>query len=133
MKLFFFKPKKFNPLLIFVSKISSTCELEKIETMSNDIFHILMDNKDATEENILIFSIIKDYDKTTTNLILPSTKSNQILTNRCHIDTKFMNMIVNEILINSDTEYYLELIDSKIKMHMVHLNLMSFANFYSIK
>ncbi len=132
MKLFFLKPTKFSPLLILISKISSSDELEKIEAISNDIFYILMDNKDATEENILIFSIIKDYDKSTTNLILPSTKSSQTLTNRCHVDTKFMNAIVIETLINCDTEYYLELIDSKIKMHIVHLNLMSFSNFYSI-
>ena len=50
MKLFFFKPKRFSPLLIIVAKISSKDELEKIEAMSSEIFHILMDNADATED-----------------------------------------------------------------------------------
>jgi hypothetical protein len=132
MKLFFYKPKRFSPLLIIVAKIGSSDELEKIEAMSSDIFQILIDNNDANEENILVFSIIKDYDKLTTNLILPSTKSSQTLTNRCLIDTKFMNAIIIETLKKSDTEYYLELTDSKIYMHMTHLNLMTLANFYSI-
>jgi len=132
MKLFFFKPKRFSPLLIIVAKISSKDELEKIEAMSSEIFHILMDNADATEENILVFSIIKDYDKSTTNLILPSTKSSQTLTNRCHVDTKFMNAVVIETLKNTDTEYYLELTDAKIFMHLTHLNLMALSNFYSV-
>jgi hypothetical protein len=131
MKLFFFKPKKFSPLLIIIGKISNKDEFEKIEAMSNEIFHILMDNGDATNENILVFSIIKDYDKSTTNLILPSTKSSQTLTNRCHVDTSFMNAIVIETLKNTDTEYYLELTESKIYMHLTHLNLMALASFYS--
>jgi hypothetical protein len=132
MKLFFYKPKTFSPLIILVTKIGSSDELDKIEAMSSDIFQILMDNNDANEENILIFSIIKDYDKSTTNLILPSTKSSNTLTNRCLVDTKFMNAIVIETLKNSDTEYYLELTNSKIYMHMTNLNLMALANFYSI-
>ncbi len=131
MKLFFYKPKRFSPLLILISKISSKDELEKIEAMSSEFFQILMDNNDAKEENILIFSIIKDYDKSTTNLILPSTKSSQTLTQRCLEDTKFMNAIVIETLKNCDTEYYLELTDSKIFMHLKHLNLMALAGFYS--
>lgn len=132
MKLFFFKPKRFSPLLIIVTKISSKDELEKIELLSTEIFQILMDNKDATEENILVFSIIKDYDKSTTNFILPSTKSSQTLTNRCHMDTTFMNAVVIETLKNCDTEYYLELTDNKTFMHMVNLNLMALSNFYSL-
>ncbi len=132
MKLFFYKPQKFSPLLIVVVKISNKDELEKIEAMAGEIFQILMDNGDATNENILVFSIIKDYDKLTTNLILPSTKSSQTLTHRCHVDTKFMNAVVIETLKNSDTEYYLELTDSKIYMHLKHLNLMALANFYSM-
>lgn len=132
MKLFFYKQKKFSPLLIIVSKISSKDELDKIEALSGDIFQILIDNNDATIENILVFSIIKDYDKTTTNLILPSIKSNQTLTEKCHVDTKFMNSVVVDVLKNYDTEYYLEFSDSKTFMHMIHLNLMSLSNFYSI-
>lgn len=132
MKLFFFKPTKFSPLLIFVVKISTNEELEKIEALSSDLFQILIDNKDATEENILIFSIIKDYDKSTMNIILPSTKSSQSLTDRCHKDTTFMNAVIIETLKNYDTEYYLELHNNKTYMHMIHLNLMSLSNFYSL-
>ena len=132
MKLFFFKPNFFSPLLIIISKISSNDEYEKIEAMTNEIFHILMENNDANENNILIFSFIKDYNKSTLNLILPSTKSPKILTNRCHIDTKFMNSVIIETLNNTNTEYYFEITNNKILIHMININLMALSDFYKI-
>lgn len=132
MKLFFFKPKIFNPILIIVAKIASNYEYEKIEAMSNELFHILIENNDATESNILILSIIKDYNKTTSNLILPSTKSSKILTNRCYNDTKFLNRIIIQTLNNTDIEYYFEITDNKILMHMININLMALSDFYEI-
>ena len=85
------------------------------------------------EENILIFSVIKDYDKSTENLILPSTKSNQKLTERCYKETKFVNNLVVETLRKSDTEFYIEFLPDKILIHPVKLNLMSLSKYYKIK
>lgn len=132
MNLFFFKPKKVKLLLIIIIKISTIEEFNKIEEITNNIFQILMDNNDATEENILIFSIIKDYNKTITNLILPSTKSSIKLIHRCHTDMRFTNAIIIDTLKNSDTEYYLELVDEYTKCikHTLHLNLMSLSQYY---
>jgi hypothetical protein len=76
MKLFFYKPKQFSPIIFLIVKISSNDELEKIEAWTHELFQILIEQKEATEENILVFSIIKDHEKSTINLILPSTKSN---------------------------------------------------------
>lgn len=133
MKLFFYKPKQFSPIILLIVKISSNDELEKLETWAHELFQILMDQKEATEENILILSIIKDHEKATINLIVPSTKSNDKLVTRCHNDTNFVNALVVETLKKSDTEFYIELAESKVYIHTVHLNLMAFSKFYKVK
>jgi len=132
MKLFYYKPKQFSPILFIIVKISNKDEMEKLEAWTNEIFKILIDENEANEENILIFSIIKDYEKSTENLILPSTKSSQKLTNRCHKETKFVNSLVVETLRKSDTEFYIELLPNKVLIHQVKLNLMTFSKFYSV-
>jgi hypothetical protein len=131
MKLFFYKPKQFSPIILLVVKISNNDELQKIEAMAHELFLILMEQNVATEENILVISIIKDHEKATMNLIIPSTKSNENLVNRCH-NTNFVNAIVIETLKKSDTEFYIELGQSKIFIHTTHLNLMGLSKFYKL-
>jgi len=130
MKLFFYKPKKFSPILFIITKLSNKDEMEKLEAWTNEIFFMLIEQGEATQENILIFSVIKDFDKLTENLILPSTKSSPTLTDRCHKETKFVNSLVVETLRNSDTEFYIELTTYKILIHQVKINLMSLSKFY---
>jgi hypothetical protein len=131
MKIFYYKSKHFSPILFLITKISDKTQMEKLEAWANQLFQILIDHGDATESNILIISIIKDYDKTTENLILPSTKSNSKLTDRCHKETKFVNNMVVEILSKSDTDFYIELLENNVIIHQVNLNLMTFSKFYS--
>ena len=133
MKLFYYKPKQFNPILFLVAKISNKDEMEKLEAWTNELFQILIEHGDANKENILIFSVIKDYDKSTENLILPSTKSSPKLTERCHKETKFVNNLVIETLRKSDTEFYIELLPEKVLIHDVKLNLMVLSKFYSLQ
>jgi hypothetical protein len=133
MKLFFYKLKQFSPLLLLVAKLSSRDEYDKLEAMTEDIFQILIDHELASEENILIFSVIKDYEKSTINLILPSTKSNPTLTEQCHNETKFINEIVVLLLKNTDSELNLDIQDHKIYIVQQQLNLMAFSKFYSVK
>lgn len=130
MKLFYYKPKQFSPIIFLITKISNKEEMKKLESRVNELFQILIEHGDATEENILIFSVIKDYNKSTENLILPSTKSNQKLTERCHKETKFVNNLVVEILKKSDTEFYIELLPEKVLIHDIKLNLMTLSRFY---
>ena len=131
MKLFFYKPKQFSPIILLIVKISNNDELQKIEAMAHELFLILMEQNVATEENILIISVIKDHEKATMNLIIPSTKSNENLVNRCH-NTNFVNAVVIETLKKSDTEFYIELGQSKIFIHTIHLNLMGLSKFYKL-
>jgi hypothetical protein len=130
MKLFFYRPIKFNPLLLIITKISQKEEIDKIESFAHDIFQMLINENKATHISIIIFSVIKDYDKTTENLILPSIKSNKALIELCNQNTKLINNIIVETLIKSDCECYFELLDNTLLINQINLNLMSLAKFY---
>lgn len=135
MNLFFYKATPNDPndsILIIVTKLATQDEFNKLEDMTHEIFQILIDQNEATTENILIFSIIKDYEKTTINLILPSIKSCPALIEKYHNDPKFTNTIIIEKLNNTDTNFFLELCDSSILIHHKKLNLMAFSKYYSI-
>lgn len=133
MKLFFFKPEAFKPLIFLITKLSSDSEFEKLEAWTHELFQILIDMKEANHENILIFSAIKDHNKKTINLILPSTKSSQTLTERCHKNTHFINAVIIETLKKSDSEFYIEIPENneKVLIHPIKLNLMSLSEYYS--
>ena len=130
MKLFFFKPDKYYPLLFIITKLSSEEEYNKLIELTSDIFHALLDNEEANDSNIIIFSIIKDYNKTTLNLILPSVKSNKTLVEKCHSNTQFLNLLVIEVLNNKDTEFYFEFSNNKLLLHPIKMNLMGLSKYY---
>lgn len=130
MKLFFFKPDKYYPLLFIITKLSNEEEYNKLLELTSDIFHALLDNEEADDSNIIIFSIIKDYNKTTINLILPSVKSNKTLVEKCHSNTQFLNLLVIEVLNNKDTEFYFEFSNNKLLLHPIKMNLMGLSKYY---
>jgi len=132
MNIFIYKPKIYNPIIIALVKISSEQELNLLLSLTNELFQILIDNNEATTENILIFSIIKDHLNKTSNLILPSTKSDLKLVNKCE-NTLFIISIISNTLLNSDTKFYIDLKNDKIFLHYKKLNLGIYSKFYLIK
>lgn len=130
MKLFYFNPKRFSPLLIIVAKLDSNESVEKLEAYSSEIFQILIDEKEADETNIIIFSVIKDHEKMTMNMILPSTKSNMEFVKKCEEDVQLVNKIIVQTLMKNNTKFYFEILENKILMHMKEINLGNLAKFY---
>jgi hypothetical protein len=131
MKLFYFRPKKYEPIQILVSKIENEKELIKLEELTSELFQYLYDQKEASSESILIFSIIKDYNHSTENLILPSTNSSPELVQRCHENTDLLNGLIVDTLTKTDCEYYFEFKNDKILHHPINLNLGSLGQYYS--
>ena len=130
MKLFYFNPKRFSPLLIIVAKLDSNESVEKLEAYSSEIFQILIDEKEADETNIIIFSVIKDHEKMTMNMILPSTKSNMEFVKKCEEDVQLVNKIIVQTLMKNNTKFYFEILENKILMHMKEINIGNLAKFY---
>jgi hypothetical protein len=130
MKLFYFNPKNFSPILVVVAKLDSTEKVEKLEAYTHEIFQILMDENEATESSIIIFSIIKDHEKSTINMILPSTKSNMDYVKKYEEDVQLVNKIIVQTLMKNNTKFYFEILENKILIHMKELNLGELTQFY---
>jgi|LauGreDrversion4_2_1035121.scaffolds.fasta_scaffold121312_3 hypothetical protein len=130
MKLFYFKPNQFKPILIIVAKLDNEESVEKLEAYTHEIFQILMDEKEADETNIIVFSVIKDHEKSTMNLILPSTKSNMNLVTKLENDTQLVNKIIVQTLMKSNTELYFEFKEDRILIHNQKLNLEQLTKYY---
>lgn len=132
MNLFYFKYHKYNPFIFIIVKIDIESEMELLEAWTNEIFQILLDENKATLDNILIFSIIKDYEEKTINLILPSTKSNTKLVTECENNTELLNKAIVDTLLYTDSDFYFEITNSKIKMHMINISLAPLAGYYKV-
>lgn len=130
MKLFYFNPKNFSPLLVVVAKLDSNEMVEKLEAYTHEIFQILMDENEATESSIIIFSVIKDHEKSTINMILPSTKSNMEYVKKYEEDVQLVNKIIVQTLMKNNTKFYFEILENKILIHMKELNLGELTQFY---
>ena len=130
MNLFYFKPYQFKPILIIVAKLDTEESVEKLEAYTHEIFQILIDEKEADETNIIIFSVIKDHEKSTLNLILPSIKSNINLVTKLENDTQLVNKIIVRTLMKSNTRLYFELKEDRILIHSNKLNLEQLIKYY---
>jgi len=130
MNLFYFKPYQFKPILIIVAKLDTEESVEKLEVYTHEIFQILIDEKEADESNIIIFSVIKDHEKSTLNLILPSIKSNINLVTKLENDTQLVNKIIVRTLMKSNTRLYFELKEDRILIHSNKLNLEQLIKYY---
>ena len=130
MKLFYFKPDQFKPILIIVAKLDNKESMEKLEAYTHEIFQILIDEEEADETNIIIFSVIKDHEKSTINLIQPSIKSNMDLVTNLENDTQLVNKIIVQTLMKSNTELYFEFKEDRILIHSYKLNLEDLTKFY---
>ena len=130
MKLFYFNPNNFSPLLIIVAKLDSNDKVEKLEAYTHEIFQILMDENEANESSIIIFSIIKDHEKSTMNMILPCVKSNMDYVKKCEEDVSLVNKIIVQTLMKNNTKFYFEILENKILIHMKEINLGELKQFY---
>lgn len=132
MNLFYFKVNKYDPFIFIIVKIDNKEDMERLQVWTSEIFQILIDHKKAKLNSILIFSIINDYEEKTTNLILPSTVSDKKIVTQCENNTELLNKAIVDTLLNFDSEFYLEVSDNKVKMHMINISLAPLAEYYSI-
>jgi hypothetical protein len=133
MKLYIFKPREFDPLIFIIVKISDNDTLQLLESMTSDIFQILFENDIAKDNNILVFSIIKDHTKSTINMILPSINSNMLLTNRLYENTQYANTLVVQTLKNTSSQYTLDFTNMEdIVMMQEEIRLDSICDYYTV-
>jgi hypothetical protein len=109
MELFYYNKNITKPIIFILVKILSNEDEIFLEEHTETIFKILIDNNLATESDILIFNLIKEYEEKIINWILPSTKSNLEIVKKIETNTHLVNNIICQTIINSSCSNLLEL------------------------
>ena len=134
MQLFYYNKNITKPIIFILVKILSNEDEIFLEEHTETIFKILIDNNLATESDILIFNLIKEYEEKIINWILPSTKSNLQIVNKIETNTALVNNIIYQTIINSSCSNLLELnmnTDSlKITIKECDINLSFLSNLF---
>lgn len=134
MELFYYNKNITKPIIFILVKIVSNEDEIFLEEHTQTIFKILIDNNLASESDILIFNLIKEYEEKIINWILPSTKSNLEIVKKIETNTALVNNIIYQTIINSSCSNLLELnmnTDSlKITIKECDINLSFLSNLF---
>jgi len=132
LKLFFYKPKEFEPIIFVISMIDKPELYYELELLTHDIFHQLISMNYADDTNIIIFSIIKNYTESTINLILPSINSNQEIIIQLEEYTQNTNNMIVKILDNHMSDFNLEFTDTEIIVDKYESDLKVLSSYYKL-
>ena len=132
LKLFFYKPKEYDSIIFVISMIDDPNLFSELESLTHDIFHILITMNYADDTNIIIFSIIKNYTESTINLILPAINSNLEMVNKLSEQTQDTNNIIVKILENNTSDFNLEITDTEIIVDKDKTDLKILGSYYTL-
>lgn len=130
LNLFYFNHKISSPIIFFIIEVNNDKEEKFIENHTNYLFKILIDNKLADSNSILIFSIIKKHTGKMINWILPSKESNGKILRQIEKDTNLINLIINEIIKNSNCNTLLIFSMDQLKIQDCNINLNYLSEIY---
>jgi hypothetical protein len=121
---------KVKSIIFLISRISSYQEQIEIEEKKDDFFRLLIENNLAETDSIIIFSLIRDYNESTINLILPSTNSNEKVINKLVDNTLETNNLISETIINNESTIKLVFENNEILLFYETNILNEFIYFY---
>lgn len=130
LNLFYFNHKISSPIIFFIIEINNDEEEKFIENHTNYLFKILIDNKLANSNSILIFSIIKKHTGKMINWILPSKESNGKILRQLEKDSNLINLIINELIKNSNCNTLLIFSTEQLKIQDCDINLNYLSEIY---
>jgi hypothetical protein len=130
LNLFYFNHKIISPIVFFIIEITNDKQEKFIENHTDYLFKILIDNKLADSNNILIFSVIKKHSEKMINWILPSKECNSKILKQIEKDANLINIIINKIIKNSNCETLLIFSDNELKIQDCNINLNYLCELY---
>jgi hypothetical protein len=130
LNLFYFNHKISSPIIFFIIEINNDEEEKFIENHTNYLFKILIDNKLANSDNILIFSIIKKHTGKMINWILPSKECNSKILRQIEKNINLINLIINGIIKNSNCETLLIFSIKELVIQDCDINLNYLSDIY---
>lgn len=117
MQLYLFNNIKIKPYVILIVRVIDEEEYIYMQNNFTNIFDILLDDDAIDNDDLLVFSLIKEYNKKIENFIQPFTNINE---NK--IDS-FNNEIIINILKNTNCNIMYECYSNTIKKKLCNINM----------
>jgi hypothetical protein len=123
MYLYFFNDDIYEPYKIFIIRIESITDYEIIINNTIEIFQSLIDNDMANKDNIMIFSLIKEYTKSIENIILPFSHKNISYADKCEEDQTYLHNLIKNVIKNYNCNLCFEFKDNILEKEIINHNL----------
>jgi hypothetical protein len=119
MYLYLFNPNNRENIIFLVVPVLSENEYDLIVSSTDEIVELLLNDNCISKDNLLIFSLIKEFTTSIENLILPLTNNNEFIDK----DEKCINELLIHIFSNYNCMIYFELNNYILKKMECDYNL----------
>jgi hypothetical protein len=114
MYIYLLENLNFKPINILIVRIIDKFEYEYFLDNITDIFQLLIDSEHLDKDDVIIYSLINEYEYKIKNIILPFTEKNKDIINDIGDQPDKINNIIMHILKNTKCNIFLELIGDKL-------------------
>jgi hypothetical protein len=123
MYIYLFKNLNFKPINILIVRIIDKFEYEYLLDNITDIIQLLIDSEYLEKDDVIIYSLINEYEYKIKNIILPFTDKNKEIINDIGDKPDKINNVIMHVLKNTNCNVFLELIGDKLILKNVDYDM----------
>lgn len=123
MYIYLFKNLDFKPINILIVRITDKFEYEYFLDNITDIIQLLIDSIYLEKDDVVIYSLINEYEYKIKNIILPFTDKNKDIINDIGDNPDKINNVIMHVLRNTKCNIFLELIGDKLILNNVDYDM----------
>jgi len=123
MYIYLFKNLDFKPINILIVRITNKFEYEYFLDNITDIIQLLIDSVYLEKDDVVIYSLINEYEYKIKNIILPFTDKNKDIINDIGDNPDKINNVIMHVLRNTKCNIFLELIGDKLILNNVDYDM----------
>ena len=123
MYIYLFKNLDFKPINILIVRITDKFEYEYFLDNITDIIQLLIDSIYLEKDDVVIYSLINEYEYKIKNIILPFTDKNKDIINDIGDNPDKINNVIMHVLRNTKCNIFLELIGDKLILNTVDYDM----------
>ena len=123
MYIYLFKNLDFKPINILIVRITDKFEYEYFLDNITDIIQLLIDSVYLEKDDVVIYSLINEYEYKIKNIILPFTDKNKDIINDIGDNPDKINSVIMHVLRNTKCNIFLELIGDKLILNNVDYDM----------
>ena len=123
MYIYLFKNLEFKPINFLIVRIIDKFEYDYFLDNIIDIVQLLIDSNYLEKDDVIIYSLINEYEYKIKNIILPFTDKNKDIVNDIGDQPDKINNVIMHVLKNTNCNIFLELIGDKLILNEVDYNM----------